>query len=141
MNAEQYLKQAADKNADIEEKMAELQRLKSLRLSITASLQGAGGGSSGGDRLCYITAQILDMEAELNAMIDAYVDLRKEIAATVGMVQDVRLRKLLQKKYLDLKPQKVIASEMHYARQHVDRLHKQALEAVEAILRKRGKTL
>ena len=141
MNAEQYLKQVADKKADIDDKMADLQRLKSLRLSVTASLQGTGGGSGSGDRLCYITAQILDMDAELNAMIDAYVDLRKEISITVGMVQDERLRKLLQKKYFDHKPQKVIASEMHYARQHIDRLHKQALEAVEAILRKRGKAL
>ena len=140
MKAEQYLRQAERLNADINDKMAELEQLKSLRLSITASLQGAGGGS-GGDRLCAITAKILDMEAELNAMIDTYVDLRKEIAETVAMVQDAKLRTLLQKIYLDLghKPQKVIAMEMHYSRQHIDRLHKQALEAVDVILRKRGR--
>ena len=77
-------------------------------------------------------------EEELEKQISRLVDLRIEIAATIGQVRNENYRLILEKRYLCFLPWDEIACEMHYSRRWVLKSHDLAVEVVEKLLAEKG---
>ena len=78
--------------------------------------------------------KIIEVQEGLQDDINALVELKKEIMATIHAVEDVELQTLLEKRYLCFLSWERIAVEMHYSIQHIYRMHETALDAVTEIL-------
>ena len=80
-----------------------------------------------------------DRIAVLDSLIDELVDqqiaTKAEILAVISRLKDNRLRMLLEKYYINVKPWEQVAAEMHYSYSHLMRMHGYALYAVEEILK------
>lgn len=83
-----------------------------------------------------LLVRIVDLQYELNADIDRYVDLRKESMALIDQLEDQRHVALLYARYLEGKTWEQIAVDMCYSYRWVHRLHGRALQALNRILEK-----
>ena len=71
------------------------------------------------------------MEHAPDREIDRQVDDRKNMERAIQTVPDERLRLLLEYRYFDQLSWEELAEKMNYSYQHVFRLHKQALKALQ----------
>lgn len=79
-------------------------------------------------------AKIVDLQAEINADIDALVDLKREILETIKGLENVEYQTILERRYLCFETWEKIAAEMGYDLRWLFRLHGKALDAVQAVL-------
>ncbi|GHV06385.1 hypothetical protein FACS1894217_04950 [Clostridia bacterium] len=130
MTAKQYLQQAFRLNQRIESNRDEIARLRSLATSIGSPDLSADRVQSSGnsDKMAATIAKIIDFERELEAEIEKYVVLRREIYGKVDRIEDDDYRIILKKRYLEFKKWENIAVEMNYSYQWVHKLHKRALQ-------------
>ena len=73
---------------------------------------------------------------EVNAAIDALVDLKQNVYATIQKVEKPEYQFLLEMRYLCFKTWAEIADQMHLEEHYVFRVHGQALREVEKILQR-----
>lgn len=135
-DAKAYLKRIRLYDAHINNKMEELERLRAMVTKITLTLRDdAGGGSRSQDKLGDAVSRMVDLQAELNAEIDRYVDSKAEICNALNKIQNRRYFEVLHKRYVLFKTWQQIADEMGYADvRNVYRLHGRALLAFNRIL-------
>ena len=135
LNAKDFLQQIELFDNHINNKLEELERLRSLTLKITSSLKQDVVSSSGSqDKLGDAVAKIVDLQNEINQSIDLYVDRKREVNSVLEQIKDVDYFKVLSKRYLLYEPWEQIAVEMNYTYRHITRLHGEALQAVQKIL-------
>jgi hypothetical protein len=133
MTAKRYLQQAKRLNARIDANLLEVERLRALATSISSvDLSREGVRTSGTpDRTGNVVAKIVDLEKEINAEIDGFVDLMREIRERIDAMDDDDLRLILKKRYLNFQKWERIAIDMDLTYQWVHRLHKRALADFE----------
>ena len=78
--------------------------------------------------------KIIEVQEGLKDDINALVELKKEIMATIHAVEDVELQTLLEKRYLCFLSWEKIAVEMGYSYRNIHYLHGRALQAFEKVL-------
>lgn len=78
--------------------------------------------------------KIVEAENELKAQVDQLVEIMMEIRRVIAAVQDVRLRLVLEKRYLMFQPWKEIAADMDRSVRWVQQKHVMALEVVERMM-------
>lgn len=100
MTAKEYLNQVPRLDTIIDLKLAQVERLKSLRERVTTIMSDTPKGGGCGDRVVEITNRIWALEEEINRDIDRLVDMRKEREAVIDTVQDATLRDLLTYRYI-----------------------------------------
>lgn len=138
MTAKQYLSQAYRLDEQINCKLDQLARLKTLATHITSRLSDIKVQSSHDNHQMEDTAlKIVEQERELDDEIDALVDLKFEIKHLIGQVENIDHRILLEKRYLEFENWNRIAEEMNYSVQHIFFLHTEALKDVEFIRKSR----
>lgn len=139
MDAKAYLKRIRLYDSHINNKIEELDRLRAMATKITQALRDdAGGGSRAQDKIGNAVSRIVDLQVELNAEIDRYIDSRDEICKTLNQIQKQRYFDVLYKRYVLFKTWQQIADDMGYADvRNVYLLHGRALQAFNKIL---GKT-
>lgn len=139
MNAKEYLGQAYRLDQHINSKLQQIEQLRSLTQRATVSY--------GGEPVCHsrnVSAmedaiiRLDEAREELEKQISRLVDLRIEIAATIGQVRNENYRLILEKRYLCFMPWDEIACEMHYSRRWVLKSHDLAVEVVEKLLAEKG---
>lgn len=137
-DAKAYLKRIRLYDAHINNKMEELERLKAMVTKITQTLrEDAGGGSRSQDKVGDAVSQMVDLQAELNAEIDRYVDSKAEICNVLNKIQNRRYFEVLHKRYVLFKTWQQIADEMGYADvRSIYLLHGRALQAFNRTLSK-----
>lgn len=135
-DAKAYLKRIRLYDSHINNKMEELERLKAMVTKITQTLrEDAGGGSRSQDKIGDAVSRIVDLQAELNAEIDRYIDSKAEICKALNKIQKQRYFDVLYKRYVLFKTWQQIADEMGYTDlRSVYRLHGRALLAFNRIL-------
>lgn len=139
MDAKTFLNQIALYDAHINSKIEELDRLKALRLKVTATLKADVVSHSGNaDKIGDATAKIIDLERELNADIDAYVDKKREIEAVIQCIKDADQVNVIRKRYMLNEPWEQIAYELHCSLRHATRIHGYALKSVEKLLKNKS---
>lgn len=129
MTAKQYLRQAYRLNELINSDIQELEQLKALSRSISSpNLSGMPSGSRK-QEAPFVNAimKIVDLEKVIDAEIDRFVDLKKEIRNKLLQIEDKNERLILQNRYLLFHTWEQIAEELNFTTQWVQEIHKKAL--------------
>ncbi len=77
--------------------------------------------------------KIVEAENEIKAQVALLVQTMMEIRRVIDAVQDVRLRLVVEKRYLSFQPWKEIAADMDRSVRWVQQKHVMALEVVERV--------
>ena len=134
MTAKEYLSQYRYINININNKIAQQERLRELATCVSPSSDGCGHNSGVSDKVGSLCAKIADLDAEINAEIDKLVDVQKDIMQTISRIGDERLRIILTERYIGCKTFEQIADDIHYSYKQTCRLHGQALICVQDVL-------
>lgn len=135
IDAKKYLEEIERYNSVIENKLAEIDQLKSLATSITTATSDTPVQSSGNnDRIGKIVADIADKEAELKRLVDELVDERNERIKIIEQLEDRLQYTVLYKRYMKLMKIEDIAEEEHYSRQWISAIHSQGIKNIQRIL-------
>ena len=133
MTAKEYLSQAHHIDKRINSKLEQVRSLRSLAEKATSTISGAyQRGAHSVTRMEDVITKMLDLEAEINADIDALVDLKRKIVTIIKRLDHAEHQTLLELRYLCFMRWEAIAVEMSYSSQHMFRLHDAALKEVEA---------
>ena len=134
MNIKEYLSQAKYLDAQIDSKVQQLARLRSLATKCTLTITGMPHSKSADtSSMENSITKLIDLENEINDEIDQLVNLKEEIMKVIKRVDKLEHRIVLEKRYIDFKSWVQIASEMFYNRRYVHKLHGRALENAEKI--------
>ncbi len=133
MTAKEYLSQYKDLNDSINAKLEQVGELRRKAQTVSSGSSDGTHSSTPRDRIGEITARIVDLEHEINEDIDRSIDLQREIRAAIATVPEVRLRTLLEYKYINLLTLDETAVRMNYSYPQICRLHGRALQSVKMI--------
>ena len=133
MTAKEYLSQYKDLNDSINAKLEQVGELRRKAQTVGSGSSDGAHSSTPRDRIGEITDRIVDLEREINEDIDRSIDLQREIRAAIATVPEVRLRTLLELKYINCLTLEEIAVRMGYCYMQICRLHGKALTAVKML--------
>lgn len=133
MTTKEYLSQYRSLNDSINAKLEQVGELRRKAQTVSSGSSDGTHGSTPRDRIGEITARIVDLEREINEDIDRSIDLQREIRAAIATVPEVRLRTLLEYKYINLLTLDETAVRMNYSYPQICRLHGRALQRVKMI--------
>ena len=132
MTVKEYFNQAYQLDARINSKIEQVSRLHELATKATSTLSDMPGSATRNThRMEDTIIKIIDLENEINKEIDRLVDLKTEMTRVISSVQNIEYQRLLELRYLCFRSWKQIADEMGYSKQHIFRLHNDALEKVD----------
>lgn len=130
-----YLQKIKLYDTHINNKLAELSRLKEMATNITSTWKDdVVSGSGSKDRMGDTVSKIVDLEAEINRTIDEFVDKKNEICAIFERLQNPDHVAVLHKRYVEYLTWEQIACDMHMSYRNVCYIHGRALQAVESLL-------
>lgn len=130
-----YLQKIRLYDTHINNKMAELARLRDMVENITPTLKDDVVASSGSkDKLGDAVAKIVDLQNEVNRAIDEFVDKKTEVCATIDSLQNPDHVALLHKRYVEYLTWEQIACDMFMSYRNVLYVHGRALQAIESVL-------
>lgn len=130
-------------NTQIDCMQANVDSLRDSLLRITPTLKQDVVTSSGTqDRMSATVAKIVDLEKEINAKIDTYIDKKAEIIRLLESVRNPDYLKVLQMRYVDIEKWEDIAVAMDCSVRNVHKLHGRALQVFAKIMEedRNGKT-
>lgn len=137
IDVKSYLKQIRLYDTHIHTKLEELSQLKESITKITTTLKADVVSSSGSqDKLGDAVAKIVDLQNEINADIDRFVDAKKEVSSVLEKVDDPDQLQVLERRYVLFETFEQIAYEMNMTYRNVCYIHGKALLSVKAILTK-----
>ena len=134
MTAKQYLKQGYRLNELTNSDLEELVRLKALSTSISSP--NWSGMPHAPNRpteapFAKCIGKIIDLEASINAEIDHFVDLKKDIREAINTLQNPNERLVLKLRYIEFLKWEAVASKMDLSLKQVYRIHGNALQNVK----------
>jgi len=133
MTAKQYLRQAYRLNELINSHIKELEQLRLISTSVPStdfSKERVQGGQLPGDKIANIIGKIVDLERQINAEIDRFVDLKKEIHDVIEAVKSPDQRLVLRCRYIEFLTWEKTAEIMNYSIKQIHRIHSAALQNV-----------
>lgn len=133
MTAKQYLRQAYRLNELINSHIKELEQLRLISTSVPSidfSKERVQGGQFPGDKIANIVGKIVDLERQINAEIDSFIDLKKEIHDAIEAVKNPNERLVLRCRYIEFLTWEQVAERMNYSIKQVHRIHSEALKNV-----------
>lgn len=137
MNAKEYLSQARLLDTRINAKIKQLDGLNTLATNATSVLTGMPHNPNrGASKLETIIVKIVDLQEEINHDIDELVDLKRSIIRLIKQVPNGEQQTVLEKRYLNYQQWEQIAVDMGYGSQNVFRLHTEALEICDRLLKR-----
>lgn len=133
--AKEYLQQVKLCDVHVNNNLEELSKLKDMVYHITSTLRGdVVSGSGSQDKLGDAVAKIVDLEAEINEAVDAYVDKKREVSKTIERIKDPDQVQVLHKRYFEYLTWEQIACEMHMTYRNVCYIHGRALQAMAELI-------
>jgi hypothetical protein len=132
----EYLSQVKRYDVLIDTKLEELARTKAKATKVTTTLkQDAVSGGGFGDTVGDAVSKIIDLEAEIDQAIDAFVDKKREVESVIAQVKNPDQLNVLLKCYILHESLEQIACEMGYSYRNICYIHGRALQSVGAILK------
>lgn len=134
MTAKQYLRQAYRLNDLINSDLAELEQLKVLSTSVSSpNLSGMPSSGTRNQEAPFVNAvmKIIELEKVIDAEIDRFVDLKKEIRDVINKVPDNSQKLVLKLRYIQFLKWESVAAEMDLSLKQVHRIHNEALKNVK----------
>lgn len=131
MTPKEYLAQAYHLDLLINSKLEQASRLRALATKVTAHMSDMPKGSSGSKSTMENTiVKLVDLEKEIDADIDAFVDMKRDIAEKIHCVRHPKLSLLLEMRYLAYMKWAEIAEVLEMDVRYVHKLHGKALVCV-----------
>lgn len=134
MKAKEYLQQLQRLDTVINQKVEEVQNLRLKARSAGSfdySKERVQSSPSGDAPFVKPICRIVDLEAEIDAEINRYVDEKHRIINEIQGLKDADHINLLYKRYVEFKKFEVIAVEMNFTYQYVLNMHGYALKEFE----------
>lgn len=132
--AQIYLEQADKLNAMIENKMAEKEQWRGVALGITARSDGERVQSSGSQqKMANAIDRVVDLEAEINALIDKLIDTKLEIVRTIEQLNATEYD-VLHKRYIQGMTFDEIGVAKRKSKSWATTVHGRALQNLNVIL-------
>ena len=128
MDAKTYLMQITNIDLQINSKLEQLTRLKTLATHTTSTISDMPKSHNSNSRLEDTVLKIIEMEHSIDSEIDRLVDLKAEASQQISIMQDARCRFILEARYINDETWEAIASEMKYSVRNVQNLHGKALQ-------------
>jgi DNA-directed RNA polymerase specialized sigma subunit len=126
-----YLQKYRAADDEINDLLREKERIMSRLTRMTSCLSGMPHGGGESDKMTNGVAKVIELEAEIDRKIDKLCDLRREVCANIGTVNDTTLRRVLMLRYISGKTWEQIAVTTNYCYMQVCRLHGKALTAMK----------
>lgn len=130
MNTREYLSQLYRLNQIIDSNIAEVQRLRLLCESIPTtdfSRERVSGGVHE-NKIAGLIGKAVDLETEIQAEIDSYIDLEREVRDVINAHENITERLLLRLRYIEFNTWERIAEKMNYSTMQIWRIHGSALK-------------
>ncbi len=137
--AQEYLEQVDKLNAMIENKMAEVKQWRDVALGITSNSEGERVQSSGSkQKMADALDRVVDLQAEINALIDRLIDLKQEIIRTIELLNATEYD-VLHKRYIQGMTFDEIGAAKHKSKSWATTVHGRALQNLNVILDERAR--
>ena len=138
MNAKEYLSRAYLMEQQVESKLQQIEALRSMAESLTSRIgQEPVSHTRNVSSMQDTVNKIIEEEEALNEEIDRLVDVKREIADTIGQVPDVTFRLILEKRHLCFQMWEQIAGDLGYTVRWAQMRYSEALQEVQGILDER----
>ena len=125
-----YLSRYRRLNERINRMLEEQYRWKCLAMKVTQNFSPTPGGGESGSPIERPMDKVDELERKITQAIDELADIRMEIEAVLGQLEDDTLRKLMEYRYIDGLTWEQVAEKMHYSWRHTCRLHGEALAKI-----------
>lgn len=136
LTAKEYLSQAYHIDRRINSKLEQVQSLRDLAEKASATLcEVPNNGTRNFHRMEDVICKMIDLENEINADLNALIDLKREIVTIIKCVEAPDLQTLLELRYLCFNTWEEISVALHLDIRWVHRLHNKGLNEIEAIRR------
>ena len=132
MTVKEYLHQAYRLDHRINSDIEELQRLREMSYSLSSPTLGDRVQTSKSNEAPFVkcVCKIRDMEEKINAEIDLFVDLKKEIRSVIEKVENTDEQMVLRYRYIHNMTWLDIGDELHADKSTIRRWHGSALSHV-----------
>ena len=138
MRAREFMNRAYKLDRRIDNKLEMVATLNSLATKATLTITGMPHAPSGSKTpMADTVGRIIDLQNEINADIDALVDMKAEIISVIKAVDNIEYQMLLEQRYLCYHSWEEVATEMNYGIRWTHIMHTKALGAVDQVLAER----
>lgn len=114
----------------IQSKLEEKARLRSLETKITPTLSDMPKGGGNNDKIAVMTERIDEIDRQISEELDRLARTRAEIEAAIQGVEGGAYREVLERRYIHGEKWEQIAIDMDYDYRWVLRLHGKALNNI-----------
>lgn len=131
MKAKEYLQQLQRLDTMINQKIKELGDLRLMSQSVSGidySKERVQSSPSGDAPFVKPVLRMIELEQEINAEIDRFVDEKHEIINQIQSLQNPKHIDILYKHYVEFKRLEIVAVEMNFTYQYIVELHGTALK-------------
>lgn len=131
MKAKKYLQQLQRLDTMINQKIKELGDLRLMSQSVGGidySEDRVQSSPSGDAPFVKPVLRMIELEQEINAEIDRFVDEKHEIINQIQALQNPKHIDILYKHYVEFKRLEIVAVEMNFTYQYIVELHGTALK-------------
>ena len=131
MKAKEYLQQLQRLDTMINQKIKELGDVRLMSQSVGGidySKERAQSSPSGDAPFVKPVLRMIELEQEINAEIDRFVDEKHEIINQIQALQNPKHIDILYKHYVEFKRLEIVAVEMNFTYQYIVELHGTALK-------------
>lgn len=137
MKAKEYLQQLKRLDTLINQKIKELDELRSMSTvgAVDYSTERVQSSHSQEAPFVRIVHKMIELEQEINAEIDTFVDEKHRIINQIQGLKNPDYISLLFKRYVEFKKFETIAVEMNYTYQYILNMHGYALKSFEEIIK------
>lgn len=131
MNAREFLSQAYRLDERINSKVEQIKRLNELAEKTTSTITDMPKKPSASQtKMADAVEKIADLKMQLSEDMNRLIDIRREIGETIGGVENIDCRLLLELRYLCYHTWEEIAIEMNCTVRNILILHSKALKNV-----------
>lgn len=136
MNARQFLNRAYKLNLKIDSKLEQLEQLRALAYRVISALMPdkVSSGSRPKSPMENAIVRIVMAETEINAAIDRFIDIKKDISEYLDLLSNDNERILLEFRYLCFNSWEQIAVNMNVSISYTYELHRNALKSLNQLL-------
>ena len=137
MTAREFLDRANKLDQRINSKLEQVSTLNDLAMKTTSTFSAMPHSPNRGHSgTADIIVKIIDLQNEINRDVDELVDIKQEIMKVIKAVDNTECQLLLEMRYLCCRSWEQIAVDMEYGLDNVYKIHRSALQLVEAILKR-----
>ena len=135
MTVKEYLGQYKTLVAGIGVKRKQVERLRALVIRANAGRNSGGFNPMPYDKVGEITAEIVDLENEVNSEIDRLIALRAEIKGYIALIPNAGVSLVIEMRYINRLSFREIADQLALDIRTIFYRHETGLEFLESIIK------